>query len=170
MREVQPELVLLIVGGGPEEERLKNRIRDLGLQDRALAVGAVPHADIARFYSVVDLLVYPRRRTRLTELVTPLKPLEAMAQGKLVLASDIGGHRELIRQGENGILFPPTGPEAIVATVDRMLENRSSWRRIAAAARAYVERERSWRNNVARYIGIYTAAIERHGRLRRARD
>ena len=80
MREVQPELVLLIVGGGPEEEPLKNRIRDLGLQDRALAVGAVPHADIARFYSVVDLLVYPRRRTRLTELVTPLKPLEAMAQ------------------------------------------------------------------------------------------
>ena len=68
---------------------LKARIRDLGLQDRALAVGAVPHADIARFYSVVDLLVYPRRRTRLTELVTPLKPLEAMAQGKLVLASDI---------------------------------------------------------------------------------
>ena len=71
MREVQPELVLLIVGGGPEEERLKARIRDLGLQDCALAVGAVPHADIARFYSVVDLLVYPRRRTRLTELVTP---------------------------------------------------------------------------------------------------
>ena len=87
-----------------------------------------------------------------------------------MLASDIGGHRELIRQGETGILFPANGPEAIVANVDRMLENRSSWQKIAAAARAYVERERSWRNNVARYIGIYTAAIERHGRLAGARD
>ena len=168
MRENQPELMLLIVGGGPEEERLKIRIRELGLQDRALVVGAVPHAEIARYYSVVDVLIYPRRQTRLTELVTPLKPLEAMAQGKIVLASDIGGHRELIGQSENGILFPANDPEAIVATVAQMLDNRSSWREIAATARAYVERERSWRDNVARYLGIYDAAIERHGRVHRA--
>ena len=51
------------------------------------------------------MLVYPRLSMRLTELVTPLKPLEAMAQGRLVLASDVGGHRELIRDGETGTLF-----------------------------------------------------------------
>lgn len=167
--ESRPELTLLIVGGGPEEERLKARIRDLGLEEHALAIGPVPHAEIARYYSLVDFLIYPRRRTRLTELVTPLKPLEAMAQGKLVLASDIGGHRELIRHGETGMLFPPNDPEAIVAAVICMLEARSSWPAIAAAARRYVERERTWRQSVARYPGIYAAAIERHGSLGRRR-
>ncbi len=169
LRESRPELILLIVGGGPEEERLKPRIRDLGLDERALTMGPVPHAEIARYYSLVDLLIYPRRRTRLTELVTPLKPLEAMAQGKLILASDIGGHRELIRHGETGILFPPNDPEAIAGTVNHALEARSSWPVIAAAARRYVERERTWRQSVARYPGIYAAAIERHGRLGKTR-
>ena len=99
-----------------------------------------------------------------------MKPLEAMAQGKLVLASDIGGHRELIRQGENGILFPRTGRRRSSRRWIGCWRIARLGKKIAAAARAYVERERSWRNNVARYIGIYTAAIERHGRLRQGRD
>jgi glycogen(starch) synthase len=59
----------------------------------------------SRYYNLIDVLVYPRHSMRLTELVTPLKPLEAMAQGRLLVASDVGGHRELIRDGETGILF-----------------------------------------------------------------
>jgi hypothetical protein len=61
---------------------------------------------VQRYYDLVDVLAYPRHSMRLTELVTPLKPLEAMAQGRLLVASDVGGHRELIRHGETGWLFP----------------------------------------------------------------
>lgn len=168
LRSSWPELTLLLVGGGPEETRLRTLAQELGLGDRVLTTGAVPHDQIARYYSLVDLLIYPRQRTRLTELVTPLKPLEAMAQGKLVLASDIGGHRELIRDGETGILFSPDDVGSIAATVDRMIEARSSWPAIVAAARRYVERERNWRQSAARYPGIYAAAIERHARLGRS--
>ena len=67
--------------------------------------GRVPHADVPRYYDLIDVLVYPRLSMRLTEMVTPLKPLEAMAQGRLLVASDVGGHRELIRHGETGVLF-----------------------------------------------------------------
>ena len=70
----------------------------------------MPHAEVQRYYDLIDVLVYPRRSMRLTELVTPLKPLEAMAQGRMFVASDVGGHRELIRDGETGLLFRPAMP------------------------------------------------------------
>ena len=152
----------LIIGGGPEESAIKKRIGELGLEQRMLAIGPVPHGDIGRYYSLIDLLVYPRRRTRLTELVTPLKPLEAMAQGRLVLASNIGGHREMIRDGKTGILFPPDSAEAIASAISRLLEHREEWPAITANARHYVETERSWIRNVEAYPAIYAAAIERH--------
>ncbi|MDF0678140.1 MAG: glycosyltransferase [Nitrosomonas sp.] len=57
------------------------------------------------YYDLIDVLVYPRLSMRLTDLVTPLKPLEAMAQGRVLAASDVGGHQELIRDNHNGILF-----------------------------------------------------------------
>jgi PEP-CTERM/exosortase A-associated glycosyltransferase len=152
----------LVIGGGPEENAIKKRIRELELEECVLPIGPVPHVDIGRYYSLIDLLVYPRRRTRLTELVTPLKPLEAMAQGKLVLASDIGGHREMIRDGETGILFTPDSPEALANAVSRLLEHRERWAAIIEKARRYVEAERNWSRSVDAYTAIYDAAIESH--------
>ena len=89
-----PDFLILLVGGGPDEERLRGIARSLGIERFVRVTGRVPHQDVAHYYGVADVLVFPRRRMRLTELVTPLKPLEAMAQGKLLIASDVGGHRE----------------------------------------------------------------------------
>jgi glycogen(starch) synthase len=97
-----PDVALLLTGGGPQEANLKQLAQELGLQKHVIFTGRVPHADVQRYYNLVDVLVYPRHSMRLTELVTPLKPLEAMAQGRLLVASDVGGHRELIRDGETG--------------------------------------------------------------------
>ena len=115
---------LLLVGGGPQEAALKDMTRALGLSDKVVFTGRVPHDDVARYYSLVDVLVYPRLPMRLTELVTPLKPLEAMAQGKLVLASDVGGHRELIRHGETGRLFKAGSADALAEAVVELLGER----------------------------------------------
>jgi PEP-CTERM/exosortase A-associated glycosyltransferase len=161
LRDSHPSLAMIIVGTGPEEGCLKALIRASGLQGRALAVGGVSHSQIAHFYSLMDLLIYPRRSTRLTELVTPLKPLEAMAQAKPVVASDIGGHREMIRHGETGVLFPPGSAQAIAVAISMAIQTRTLWPSLAASARAYVERERSWRGSVRRYLSIYAAAEQR---------
>ena len=107
------------------------------------------------YYDLIDVLVYPRLSMRLTELVTPLKPLEAMAQGRLVLASDVGGHRELIRDGETGTLFKAGDPEALAAAVRILLREPARWPRLKTAARRYVETERNWKTSVARYADIY---------------
>ena len=154
----EPRTRLLLVGGGFEEERLKAQVQQLGLQDKVLFVGRVPHGDVARYYSVVDLLVYPRKSIRLTETVTPLKPLEAMAQGQLLIASDVGGHRELIDDGRTGFLFKPDDPAAIARAVNTVLGSRDQWDAMRAAGRHFVESERNWRASVARYPQVYERA------------
>ena len=100
---------------------------------------------------------------RLTELVTPLKPLEAMAQGRLVVGSDVGGHRELMRDGDTAVLFKAGDGQALTAKVLEMLAHPERWERLRSNARKYVEGERSWRNCVAKYEAVYArlAAPER---------
>jgi glycogen(starch) synthase len=120
-------------------------------------VGRVSHAEVQRYYSVIDVLVYPRHRMRLTELVTPLKPLEAMAQGSLFVASDVGGHRELIKDGETGVLFAAGQPEALTQAVLGLLDRQAAWPALRDAGRRFVEQERTWVRSVARYAPIYAA-------------
>ena len=154
----QPDLRVLLVGGGPQEAALKAQVQALGLQDRVIFTGRVPHAQVNRYYSLVDVLVYARHKMRLTDLVTPLKPLEAMAQGKLVLASDVGGHQELIRDGYNGFLFPAGDTAALADSIERVLAVRTQWPTLLQNGRHYVDTERNWANSVQRYRKVYADA------------
>ncbi len=146
---------VLLVGGGRQEAELKQLAAQLGIADRVVFAGRVPHGDVQRYYDLIDVLVYPRLSMRLTELVTPLKPLEAMAQGRLLVASDVGGHREMIRPGETGTLFRAGDPDALVEAVLALAKTPERWPAIKAAARRYVETERTWSASVARYRGVY---------------
>ena len=92
---------------------------------------------------------------RLTDLVTPLKLLEAMAQGRLLVASDVGGHRELIADGVTGVLFRAGDPEALAGKVLALLAEPSRWPQLRAAARRFVETERNWARSVGRYRQVY---------------
>lgn len=150
---------LLLVGGGPQDEALRAQARRLDLADKVVFVGRVPHADVRRYYDLIDLLVYPRHSMRLTELVTPLKPLEAMAQGRVLLASDVGGHKELIRHGQTGWLFGAGRVEALAEAVTSLLGMREKWPELRRAGREFVERERNWAASVARYRPVYDRLV-----------
>jgi glycosyltransferase involved in cell wall biosynthesis len=117
--------------------------------------GRVPHNVVARYYDLVDVLAYPRHSMRLTELVTPLKPLEAMAQGKLFVASDVGGHRELVTHGETGMLFKADDAAALTSALLTLLNDPARWPSLKAQGRYFVESVRNWRNSVARYRPVY---------------
>lgn len=151
----RPKARLLLVGGGPMEAALRAQAAASPAADAIRFVGRVPHTEVERYYALVDVLAYPRKRMRLTDLVTPLKPLEAMAQGKLVAASDVGGHRELIRDGDTGTLFAPDDPAAIAMALAGLLADRSGWDARRARARAFVEAERNWSSNIRRYDPVY---------------
>lgn len=159
-----PDVRVLLVGGGPQESNLKQQAQELGIADKIVFTGRVPHDQVNRYYDLVDVLVYPRHSMRLTELVTPLKPLEAMAQGQLFIASDVGGHKELIRDGETGVLFRAEDTEALTSAALGLLNAPERWPTIRAAGREFVENERNWKNSVSRYQDVYARAMEAHRR------
>tara|TARA_R110002110_G_scaffold415796_1_gene656157 strand:+ start:6100 stop:7314 length:1215 start_codon:yes stop_codon:yes gene_type:complete len=151
----RPELRLLLVGGGPQESLIREKISALKLQEHVILTGRVPHSEVQAYYNLVDIFVYPRLPMRLTELVTPLKPLEAMAQGRLVVASDVGGHQELIRHGDTGMLFSAGQAGALSAAVGDLLARRDDWQDMRDRGRAFVEQERTWTASVGRYPAVY---------------
>jgi len=150
-----PDVRLLLVGGGPQDKELRALAAQLQITDKIVFTGRVPHEAVQRYYNLIDVLVYPRLKMRLTDLVTPLKPLEAMAQGRLVVASDVGGHRELISDGKTGMLFTAGSPEALADKVLTLLAAPQLWPALRAAGREFVETERNWAASVARYKTIY---------------
>lgn len=155
IRAAVPDAMLLLAGGGPEAERLREMTAQMGLGDAVRFTGRVPHEQVRRYYDLVQFFVYPRRSMRLTEMTTPLKPLEAMAAERIVLASDIGGHRELIRDGETGFLFPPGDPAAIAAGVIQAVLAQDRHAAMRAAGRRFVETERTWPVCVAAARPLY---------------
>lgn len=151
----RPELRVLLVGGGPQEAALKAQALRLGVADKVVFTGRVPQAEVQRCYDLVDVLAYPRHSMRLTELVTPLKPLEVMAQGRLLVACDVGGHKELIRHGETGWLFKAGSVVALADPVTELLQRRECWPTLRHTGREFVERERNWVASVARYRSVF---------------
>ena len=151
----QPDARLLMVGGGPREAHLRAQAQASPAAHAIRFIGRVPHHEVERYYALCDVMAYPRKQSRLTDLVTPLKPLEAMAQGKLVAASAVGGHRELVEHERTGILFPPDDPAACAQALADLLAAPESWERLRRAGLDHVRSGHDWACNVARYRDVY---------------
>jgi hypothetical protein len=154
-----PALKLLLVGGGFQEQALRSLASERGIADRVIFTGRVAHDEVQRYYDLIDVLAYPRHRMRLTDIVTPLKPLEAMAQGRMLVASDVGGHRELVQDGETGFLFAAGDASALARAIESVLARRAEWPRLSTQARRFVENERTWRRSVGRYARVYQSLL-----------
>ena len=154
-----PDVKILLVGGGPQDAALRRQVMALDLKERVIFVGRVPHEEVNRYYDLIDVLVYARHPMRLTELVTPLKPLEAMAQGRLMVASDVGGHKELIQDGKTGVLFRAGNPGDLASKVVGLLKFQQGWDTMKRNGRQFVENERNWVASVQRYQGVYGGLI-----------
>lgn len=155
----QPKIRLLLVGGGTQEQALEAQVERLGMSDFVFFTGRIPHSEVSYYYEIVQILVYPRHRMRLTELVTPLKPLEAMAKGKLVVASNVGGHQELIKDGQTGVLFEADNQDSLINRLLQLIAEPNKWPQLKIAARKFIENERTWKNSVARYEKIYESLL-----------
>ncbi len=152
---------LLLVGGGPMEQALLAQAERLPNPCSVIFTGRVPHGEVERYYSLIDVLAYPRKRSRLTDLVTPLKPLEAMAQQRLVAASDVGGHIELVEDGKTGVLFPADDPAGCASALADLLDRRESWAAIKDCASEHVRTHHDWAKNVERYQLVYHDLLAR---------
>ena len=161
MLPAYPDLHVLLVGGGPQERQLHQLASQLGIQNKVIFTGRVPNDQVQDYYDLIDVLVYPRLSMRLTDLVTPLKPLEAMAQGRVLAASDVGGHQELIHDNHNGVLFKSGDPHSLAEKVGILLNTPGQWEILRKAGRKFVETERNWQASVARYRPVYYGLLNK---------
>jgi PEP-CTERM/exosortase A-associated glycosyltransferase len=153
---------LLIVGDGAAASEVRETIQALDAKDYVSFLGRVPHERVERYYSVMDVLVYPRLNVRTSEMVTPLKPLEAMALGKSVLGSGVGGIRELIEPEVTGLLFEPDNIQEFCRQTRRLLQDPVLRCKLGAQARQVVAREKDWKVLARLYEGIYDEAVRNH--------
>jgi len=160
LRHECPDLHLLLVGGGQAEDKLKAIVSQLNIADRVTFTGRVNHSEVMKYYSMIDVLVYPRLPMRLTDLVTPLKPLEAMAMGKPCIASDVGGHKELIIDNVDGMLFK-AGNLNSLATLLKSVYQQSDLSMLIENGRKKVTEKRNWAISVAPYQSIYLSLAEK---------
>ncbi len=141
------------------EKELKAQVKRLRLQDKVIMPGRIPHDRIPGIYAMVDILAYPRYSMRLTELVTPLKPLEAMSMGKALVASDVGGHKELIRHNKTGLLFPAGDVDALANTLGRLLEDNTLSQSLQSQGATWVRNHHTWKKTTKVYQEIYAKVL-----------
>lgn len=154
----------LIVGEGETYEACKQLAKDAGMEDKILHPGKVPHADVNGLYSIIDVLAYPRDSQRITELVTPLKPLEALAMEKGVVASNVGGLLELIQDNVTGLIHKAEDVDDLVAKIVQLIDDPVLRARLGKTGREWVIANRQWRTIIGKEIDVYTHARTRWSR------
>jgi glycosyltransferase involved in cell wall biosynthesis len=145
----------LIVGEGPERTALQRQAAGLGLGQAAIFTGRVPMAKVREFHAVLDVFVVPRTPDRVCQLVTPLKPVEAMASGLCVAASDVKALAEIIKPEVTGTLTTPQDPVALADSLELLVSSPDMRRKLGDNAREWVARDRTWTLNAARYRDAY---------------
>jgi PEP-CTERM/exosortase A-associated glycosyltransferase len=157
----EQNVVLFLVGAGEKYEELKRLTKELQLEDSVILTGRVDHTEILKYYSVVDIFIYPRVKEWMTETVTPLKPLEAMAMGKAVIGRDIGGLRELIDDEKTGLLFKDDDTEDFISKCLLLIRNQRLRETLGSTARDKMVLERDWMKLAERYVSLYKSIVEK---------
>jgi glycosyltransferase involved in cell wall biosynthesis len=145
----------LIVGDGPERPALQRQAGTLGLGDTAIFTGRVPAAKVREFHALLDIFVVPRTPDRVCQLVTPLKPVEAMASGLCVVASEVEALAEIIKHEVTGALTVPQDPVSLAGCLEYLLYSPNIRRRLGDNARRWAATDRTWAHNAARYRDAY---------------
>jgi glycosyltransferase involved in cell wall biosynthesis len=153
-----PNALFVLVGDGDELPEVRRIVAEVGMQDHFLCIGRVPVEDMPAWYKTFDVMVVPRRREPVTDLVTPLKPLEAMAAWTPVLASDVGGLKELVQPDATGLLFRADDEDSFVQQARRMANEPELRQRLSVAAHDWVGATRRWSELVFRYAPAYAEA------------
>jgi PEP-CTERM/exosortase A-associated glycosyltransferase len=147
---------LLLVGDGQEEASLRQLVRTLRLGDGTVIMpGRVEHSQVPRYYSLLDVFVVPRSGDRVSQLVTPLKPYEAMSMERAVVVSDVAALREIVTPGETGVTFRPEDGADLADVLEALLDDPGERGRLGRQAREWVLGHRTWAANGLLYRGLY---------------
>ena len=157
------DAAMLIVGGGAAEEIILDKAQQLGLSDRVVMPGRVAPEAVPRYYSIIDAAIFPRKPVAVTETVSPLKPLEAMAMERPVIASNVAALAEMVEHDRTGLLFEKGDMADFATAVARVARDPDLAERLGKGGRAFVEAERTWQRTAARVSEVYETLLRSHG-------
>lgn len=149
------EILFKIVGQGESLSALQVQAADLEIMDNIIFLGSVTFDKIKEVYSEIDVVVNFRRDEPIAHSVTPLKPIEAMAQRKLVIVSDVKGMTELVSHGKNGLVVECGNIYELARTMRAVSENYNSFLSLINDAYQYAWEEKSWNKIIERYTEVY---------------
>ncbi len=135
---------LLLVGDGTQAESLRQQVQNLGLADKVLFVGRVPHEEVEDYYSLLDIAPFPRKPWEVCEMVSPLKPFEAMALEKAVVVSNTRALSEIVTHGTNGLHFEKGNVADLQKTLSRLVRDSELRQTLGKAAREWILEQRTW--------------------------
>jgi glycosyltransferase involved in cell wall biosynthesis len=155
LKRTRDDFHVLIIGDGAKLEELQASAAEQGLDDMVTFTGRVPHEDVERYYSIIDITPFPRLALPVCEMVSPLKPFEAMAMGKAVIASDVAALAEIVTPGMNGLLHEKGSAGSLTEQVEDLLDDPELRVRLGAQARDWVVEERDWKKLATIVAGVY---------------
>ncbi|WFP17754.1 glycosyltransferase family 4 protein [Citricoccus muralis] len=164
LAERRPNLRVLYVGDGTDLPRLRELAAELGISDRLLTPGRVDRTKTNLYHQALDVFVVPRRDTPVTRSVTPMKPVEASASSRPVLASNLPALEELVVDGETGMLVAPENPGEWAGAIEALLESPELAESLGSRGREWVLAERTWAANAEKYERIYKKLISENTR------
>ncbi|PJI94258.1 glycosyltransferase family 4 protein [Luteimicrobium subarcticum] len=138
------DFAVVIVGDGPNEGTVRNRVESLGLTDKVLFTGRVGHDEVHRYLSLFDITPFPRLPLDVCELISPMKPFEAMATEKAVVVSSVAALTEIVQDGRTGLVFQAGDAPSLAATLERLIDDPALRAELGAQARAWVVENRDW--------------------------
>jgi glycosyltransferase involved in cell wall biosynthesis len=150
-----PQLKLVLVGDGTAAPALQDQVRRLGLSERTIFTGRVPAEQARLYHLALDIFVVPRKDLAVTRAVTPLKPVEALASGRPVVASNLDALREIVHDGVNGRVADAEDPGGLAEVLYELLDDEGLRKRLGAAGRQEVLATRTWQANAQAYIRAY---------------
>jgi PEP-CTERM/exosortase A-associated glycosyltransferase len=155
LKEQGVEFNLLLVGDGKVLNKINELVEQLGLRRETFLTGRIPHEEVEQYYSLIDIAPFPRKPFPVCEIVSPLKPLEAMAMGKVVLASSVGGLKEIVEDGKTGLVFEKGNIESLAETLLRVIRDKSLSERIRIEGMRWVNEKRTWETAAKELMNIY---------------
>ena len=154
-RSCDSPMQLLIVGEGYSRASLMNLANTLGVAEAVIFTGNIPHDDVLAYYGLIDIFVVPRRPVAVTNLVSPLKPYEAMATGRAMVVSDVTALRDLAQESGAVRTFAAGDPDDLARTIVELANNPSERQRLGAEADAWARGTRTWARNGLLYLDLY---------------
>ena len=146
---------LLLVGDGDTMQLLRRTSQFLQLEEQVIFTGRVPHDEVERYYSLIDIAPLPRKGYRVCELVSPLKPFEAMGAGKVLVTSSVRALAEIVDDGVTGLVFEKDNATDLAEKLELVLLDSGLRKKIGANANKWVRENHSWDVISKRVTDIY---------------